>query len=107
MLGVALGVALGVILGVGVGDILIEGVILGLLEGVLVGVRDGEGLDEGDGGGTILAGLLVITIIPCSYIMLPTYSFTSYKLFIYTLPSPSSNKVPLTGLSNLNDPGLM
>jgi hypothetical protein len=39
--------------------------------------------------------------------MLPTYSFTPYKLFIYTLPSPSSNKVPLTGLSSLNDPGLM
>ena len=45
--------------------------------------------------------------MPCSYIILTTYSFSLYKLFIYTLPSLSSYKVPLTGLVILSDPGVM
>ena len=114
-----LGVMLGVILGVTLGVMLMLGVILGVMLGVTLGVTlgllviegviegDGDGLDDGDGGGTILAGRLVITTIPCSYIILPTYSFTLYKLLTYTLPSPSSNKVPLTGLSNLKVLGLI
>jgi hypothetical protein len=103
-----LGVILGVILGegVGVGDILIEGVTLGVALGLRDGVRVGEGVGVGlgdmDGGIMILFGIFVIITIPCSYIILPTYSEPDF-----ILPSPSSYKVPLTGLSSLNVLGLM
>jgi hypothetical protein len=43
--------------------------------------------------------------MPCSYIILPTYSFTPYEFGENILPSPSSNKVPLTGLTNLKEFG--
>jgi hypothetical protein len=45
--------------------------------------------------------------MPCSYIILPIYSFISYKSLIYTLPSLSSYKIPLSGFSSLNDPGVI
>ena len=111
MVGVTLGVILGEGVGEGVGEMLIEGVILGvalgLLVGVSVGVGDGVKLGVGVGDGAMLAFFLVITTIPCSYIILPTYSFTLYKFGENILPSPSSYKVPLTGLSNLKEFGFI
>ena len=107
LVAVNVGVNVGVLVAVNVGVKVGVLVKVGVRVGVGVGVEVLVGVGVGVGGGAMLAFFLVITTIPCSYIILPTYSFTLYKFGENILPSPSSNKVPLTGLSNLKEFGFI